>query len=103
MKISKNDKFDIGADKAFIDQIKQDILLKFIDYEIKFEIYKVVYTYKTVRGNKKENYKYLIASDDTDARIKFLDHIKKFNEEKPYRAISNVKILDVVYTADVLK
>lgn len=103
MKISKNDKFDIGADKAFIDKIKHDILLKFIDCEMRFLIYKVIYTYKTIRGNLKENYKYLIAEDDADAIVKFLDYIKKSNEEKPYRAISNVKILDVVYTADVLK
>lgn len=103
MKLTKNDNFDIGIDKNFIDKTKQDILLKFIDYEMRFSIYKIRYTYKTVRGNKKENYKYLIASDGTDAKFKFLDYIKRFNKEKPYRAISNVRILEVDYTADVIK
>lgn len=103
MKINKKDKFDIGLDERFEKELKQDILLKFIDYEMKFLIYKVIYSYKTARGNKKENNKYLIASDGTDAKFKFLDYINKFNKEKPYRAISNVKILDVVYTASVSK
>ena len=103
MKINKKDKFDIGLDERFEKELKQDILLKFIDYEMKFPIYKVIYSYKTARGNKKENYKYLMASDGMDAKFKFLDYINKFNKEKPYRAISNVKILDVVYTASVSK
>ena len=103
MKINKKDKFDIGLDESFEKKLKQDILLKFVDCEMKFPIYKVTYSYKTARGNKKENDKYLIASDETDAKFRFLDYINEFNKEKPYRAISNVKILDVVYTASVFK
>ncbi|MEG0296794.1 MAG: hypothetical protein RR620_08740 [Clostridium sp.] len=86
--------------EAFYDEeknseLRQDIHMKLINREIKHEVYKVIYSYKTKRGNIKENHKYVISEDSEDATFKFLEHINEFNKEYPYRAILNVKILKV--------
>ncbi|MGL5328352.1 MAG: hypothetical protein ACRDD7_03715 [Peptostreptococcaceae bacterium] len=95
MRITKDDIIDFN--------MPGDFNMKFIEHEEKFNIYKISYTYKTPRGNKKENHKYLIAPNNTDAKFKFLDYINKTNTEKPYRAISNVQILDVANIGTVAK
>lgn len=95
MKISKDDNIDFNLPK--------DFNMKFIEHELKFNTYKITYTYKTVRGNVRENHKYLIASDSEEAKFKFIEYINKFNNEKVHRAISNVKILDVALLGIVTK
>lgn len=95
MKINKLDNIDFNLTK--------DFNMKFIEYEFKFNVYKVLYTYRTVRGNNRENHRYLIAQDNEEARFKFIKYINKFNKEKPHRTISNVKILDVVLIGTVTK
>ncbi len=86
MRILKDDNIDFD--------LPYDFDMKFIDHTNRFNVYKVRYTYKTNRGNQKENHKYLIADDNEDAKFKFIEYINDFNNEKPYRAVSNVKILD---------
>lgn len=71
----------------------EDIKLKIIAKEIKFDYWKVSYSYKTMRGNKKEKHNYVIAEDREDAEFKLEDYISKFNKKYPYRALLNVKIL----------
>lgn len=95
MRISKDDIKDF--------EIPIDFNMKYINYDINFNVYKVIYTYSTSRDNKRENHKYLIADDYEDAKFKFINYINEFNAGKPYRAISNVKILDVVNLGTVTK
>ena len=95
MRINKTDKIDFEKPK--------DFNMKFIEEDLKFNVYKIRYKYKTNRGNLSENYKYAIAEDQTEVRFKFIEYINNFNRQKPYRSISNVKILDVELLGTVTK
>lgn len=95
MRINKSDNIDF--------EIPIDFNMKYIDYDIKFDVYQVRYTYDTNRHNRRENHKYVIANDYEDAKLKFINYINDFNEKKKYRAISNVKILDVELLGTVTK
>lgn len=95
MKITKDDNVDF--------ELPVDFNMKFIEKKTIFKVYKVRYTYKTNKGNPKENYKYLIADYEEQAKLDFIEYINKFNREKPFRAISNVKILDIVLLGNVTK
>ena len=76
-------------------------------------LYKIQYSYHTVRGNEKEGTKYLLLppSDPTYALEEHFERevmiegilqesIKDYNRKFPYRAISNVEILEVSLIAD---
>lgn len=95
MKIERLDKIDFKKPK--------DFNMKFIEEDYRFNVYKVIYTYKTNRGNPRENYKYLISQNNEEAKLKTIEYLNKFNREKPYRSISNVKILDVELLGTVTK
>lgn len=95
MRINKSDNIDF--------EIPIDFNMKYIDYDIKFDVYQVRYTYDTNRHNRRENHKYVIAGDYEDAKFKCIEYINEFNKKKQYRAISNVKILDVVNIGTVTK
>lgn len=95
MKVSKNDNIDF--------ELPKDFNFKFIEKKITFKVYKVKYTYKTNKGNPKENEKYLIADYEERAKLDFIEYINNFNKEKPFRAISNVKILDIELIGTVEK
>ncbi len=95
MRIDKTDKIDFEKPK--------DFNMKFIEEDLKLNVYKIRYTYKTNRSNPKENTKYTIAINKEEARFKFIEYINNFNIQKPYRAISNVKILDVELLGTVTK
>lgn len=71
--------------------------LKLITKEIKVYLFRVNYSYKTIRNNKRTNYKIVVLNENdiAEAKIKFLQYIEEFNNEFPIRKISNVKILDV--------
>ena len=86
--------------EAFYDEeknskLRQDLHAKLINRDLKHEVFQVVYSYKTKRANLKENHKYVVSEDSTDATYKFVEYINEFNKEYPYRAILNVKILKV--------
>ena len=95
MRINKSDKIDF--------QLPKDFNMKFIEKDFTFNVYKVTYTYKTNRGNIRENHKYLISEYEESAKLDFISYINKFNKEKPYRSISNVKILDIELVGIVRK
>ena len=62
MRIKKTDHIDFEKPK--------DFNVKFIENDLKFKVYKIRYTYKTIRNNVRENYKYLISGDEIDAKFK---------------------------------
>ncbi len=67
-------------------------------------LFKVTYRYTTKRGNKRENYKILLTNDtigldayesEIMVETKFQNWISDFNFAFPFKAISNVEILDI--------
>lgn len=90
MKLSKKEK------EMLSDLLPHDFDCKFIEHEFMFNLYKITYTYKTIRGNNKENNKYLIADNVEDAKFKFIEHINHFNNINKHRPVLNVKILNTV-------
>lgn len=101
MKLNNGISLDFYEDEDKNKKALHDISLKLIPTKIKHSIWKVRYTYRTVRGNNKENYKYVISTDGTDAKIDFLEYIHEFNKNNQHRALSNVKILDVNYAGEL--
>lgn len=95
MKVEKFDNIDF--------ELPNDFYIKFIENDLKLKVYKIRYTYKTIRNNPRENYKYLISNDEIDVKFKFLEFIEKFNKKCKHRSISNVKILDVELLGTVTK
>lgn len=73
--------------------------LKLITNEIKLYLFRVDYSYKTQRGNQRENYKTLVMPqcDSELAKSNVIDFINKVNKEFPHRQLSNVKILNSCY------
>lgn len=87
------------------DELKDIHPSMFIGDNISFKMYKVTYLYTTMRGNEKQSYKYLFLKeyeglDEYEASIMvegILENwIQDFNFKFPFRAILNVKILDIV-------
>lgn len=101
MKINDNLNFDLFKDTNKHNELLHNINLKLIPIKINHNVWQVNFKYKTVRGNKRENYKYTIAEDGTDARINFLNYIKEFNENNQHRQLLNVKILNVNYVGQI--
>ena len=69
--------------------------------QISLALYQVVYSYTTIRGNYREGKKYFFANlgehEELDIEIdmKVSDWINEENRLRPYRAVSNVEILDI--------
>ena len=101
MKINDNLKFDLFKDEEKNKELLHNINLKLIPAKINHNVWQVDFRYKTVRGNKKENYKYTIANDGTDAKINFLNYINEFNKNNQHRQLLNVKILNVSYVGQI--
>lgn len=101
MKLNDSLYLDLYQDSEKNKELLHDISLKLIPTKINLNIWEVKYSYKTKRGNQKENHKYVIADDGTDARIDFINYIDKFNNENQHRSLSNVKILDVKYVGQI--
>ena len=101
MKLNNGLTLDFYQESSKNKDLLHDISLKLVPTKIKLNVWKITYSYKTKRGNKKENHKYIIANDSTDARLDFLNYINEFNESNKYRSLSNVKILDVKYSGQL--
>lgn len=71
--------------------------LKLITPNLKVYLYRIDYSYETVRNNHKKNHKILILNelDSTEAKYRFVEYMNKFNKDNPHRKISNVEILDI--------
>ncbi|MGL4801923.1 MAG: hypothetical protein ACRC18_06630 [Cetobacterium sp.] len=101
MKLNSGLSLDLYQDEEKNKELLHDISLKLIPTKINLNIWEIKYSYKTKRGNQKENHKYAIATDSTDAKVDFLNYIDKFNNENQHRSLSNVKILDVKYVGQL--
>jgi hypothetical protein len=66
--------------------------------------WKVVYSYKTNRGNDKQATKYFFLPESSWDVIdmEFKEHIEKLNKNHPERKISNVEILDCSYLGELV-
>lgn len=67
-------------------------------------IWKIKYSYTTVRGNDKEYCKYIIANEtDWDCvEWEFNNWLEEFNNDNPERQLSNVQILDTEFLGEFL-
>ena len=73
-----------------------------ISSEAKVPVWRIKYSYLTARNNEKTSTKYILAeeSDYDIVEPEFLEYVKKINKSMPYRAISNVKILEIGYMGE---
>ena len=102
---------EVGINGTFQETEKYRSMLKnlhpkqILNMQISVPLYKGRYSYITKRGNYREGTKYFFANlgehEDIDIEIE-LRLTDWFDEEKrikPYRAVSNVKILDITCVA----
>lgn len=82
-------------------ELPDDFKMKYIHQDIRINAYKISYSYKTTRENRKENHRYLLASSYEDAKVDFINYINDFNRNNEHRKVSNVKILGTVYIGTV--
>lgn len=95
--ILKNSELDFYNDKEKNNAAVIDIKNRIIDTVIKLNYYKIRFNYKTKRRNNKEDYRFINAVDEVEAKFKFIEYQNEFNKKYPYRALLNVKILSCVY------
>lgn len=71
--------------------------------DIPIPIWKIIYRYKTTRGNDRTATKYIILEECSWDMIddEFQHYITEFNEKHPERKLSNVEILDSVFLGKV--
>lgn len=104
--ISQQD-FDFKVNKDYLLNKKRIEFnrQKLINNNLKLYLYKITYTYKTNRGNKKENYKIMFNNniDELEAKYKFIEYINDYNRKHPNRAILNVKILKTSFEEIILQ
>lgn len=100
--IISNAKIDGFSDNDRNELIRKDILdlhkSNLIVTDIKLKVWNVDYEYMTKRNNKKQKQIKLITTYDKDTgyvKLKVLEDISRFNKNNQYRAILNVKILNV--------
>lgn len=95
--ILKNSELDFYTDEEKNRAAVIDIKNKILDIPIKLDYYKIKFSYKTTRGNKKEDYRFVNAVDDVEAKTRFIEYQNEFNKKYPYRALLNVQILSCAY------
>lgn len=80
-------------------QIKGSNPKQIISAEVRVPVWRIKYSYLTARNNEKESTKYIFQPEEYYDLVEkeFDDYIKELNDKFPYKAISNVKILDMSY------
>lgn len=88
-----------GTGDSNMDEFKNIHPKQLINDRLPVPVWKIHYSYYTVRGNPKEADKYIIAGiGDWDiVELEFDSYIQRQNEKHPERELSNVKILDSSY------
>lgn len=83
-------------------QIKDSNPKQIISTELRVPVWRIKYSYLTARNNERESTKYIFEPEENCDLVEkqFDDYIKELNEKFPYKAISNVKILDMSYIGD---
>lgn len=72
-----------------------------LNMQILIPFYEVQFQYETIRGNLRTGKKYFFANNgeheniDLEIEMKLEDWVQDENRRRPYRAISNVNILDI--------
>lgn len=77
---------------------------QFLNSEISIPVYEVSYSYVTSRGNHRQAKKYMFLRSEHEelafeVEMALNDWVEDFNRKRPYRKISNVKILEIRPTA----
>lgn len=85
-------------------ELKEKNIKQFISTEIYIPVWKIIYSYKTARGNDKQGEKFLFHREDywDSVESEFMQYIKDYNEKNEYKKLSNVKILDCEYIGDIV-
>ena len=73
--------------------------MQMLSLNILLPLYEISFSYMTVRGNCRQAKKYAFLAEhsevDFEAELLLKDWISEQNARKPYRKISNVKILEI--------
>lgn len=88
---------------TFSKDLIHDISLKLIRGKLRWFVWKVNFSYKTVRGNKKENHRYVLGYDKDEIKLQFLTAMDELNADQPHRALLNVRILSIDFIGQVIK
>lgn len=84
--------------RAFLKKLHPKQIL---NMRITIPLYRVRYSYITQRGNTRQSEKFFFATAGEheeltfEVEIKLKDWFENENRERPYRAVSNVEILDI--------
>ncbi len=84
--------------RAFLKKLHPKQIL---NMQITIPLYRVCYSYLTQRGNTRQGEKFFFATAGEheeltfEVEIKLKDWFENENRERPYRAVSNVEILDI--------
>ena len=76
--------------RAFLKRLHPKQML---NMRITIPLYRVRYSYTTRRGNTRQSEKFFFATLEVEMKLK--DWFEDENRERPYRAVSNVEILDI--------
>lgn len=98
MKISELQRNCLISDSD-INEFKNCHPKQIINKEIPIPIWKINYSYNTIRNNQKIAIKYLILKEDGWDLVEneFNNYIEVQNEKYPERKLSNVEILDTKF------
>lgn len=91
---------NIPATEEYQELIKNLYPTQFLTGRLTAPFYKVEYSYETVRGNYRTACKYILLhleheDYDREIEMRLSDWVEKRNQERPYRRISNVQILEI--------
>lgn len=77
--------------------LRQDVHYKNLLYkDLSLPIQRVDFSYETMRGNKREDFRLLFADSLEKIKTSLLDRILELNKKAPYKALLNVQILNSV-------
>ena len=91
---------NLPATEEYREFIKKLHPTQFLTGRLTAPLYEVEYSYVTVRGNYRKDYKYILLRlehDDLDLEIEmiFSDWVEELNRKCPYRRILNAQILKI--------
>lgn len=90
----------LPATEEYRDFIKKLHPSQLLTGRLSTPLYRVEYSYETVRGNFRQARKYILLRlehEDVDLEIEMIlnDWVEDHNSRRPYRRISNVSILEI--------
>lgn len=82
-----------------IEKVKLSHPLQWVETTIPIPVWEVRFKYR-IKNKYKEHVKYVVASEETckeEIRNYFNKYMKKYNAKHPFRAMSNIEILDISF------